>query len=55
MAKLMKQMLSGICFCHANNVTHRDLRPSNILYVNNDDFDLIKIIDWGAARRFKSE
>ena len=52
-AKVFKQILLGINYCHTNNVVHRDLKPENILYdTDNDDSD-IKIIDFGISKIFK--
>lgn len=48
-AKLMKQILSCINFCHINKIVHRDLKPENILLEKDKDFDKIKIIDFGTS------
>jgi serine/threonine protein kinase len=45
----MRQMLSGVGFCHENRVLHRDLKPQNILLDSNFN---IKIADFGLARTF---
>jgi len=46
---LIKQVLSCINYCHANNIVHRDLKPENILLEANKEFDQIKIIDFGTS------
>jgi len=48
-ALLIKQVLSCINYCHANNIVHRDLKPENILLESNKEFDQIKIIDFGTS------
>lgn len=50
-AKIIKQLLSAISYCHAQNIVHRDLKPENMLLVDKDRFD-IKLIDFGLARSF---
>jgi calcium-dependent protein kinase len=35
-ARLMKQVMSVVAYCHANNIVHRDLKPENILFVSED-------------------
>lgn len=43
---IMKQLLSGIAYAHANGVIHRDIKPHNILI---DKDGKIKITDFGIA------
>ena len=45
----MYQMLSGINFCHARRVLHRDLKPQNLLIARNG---ALKLADFGLARAF---
>ena len=33
---------------------HRDLKPENILLESKKDFDKLKIIDFGASKRFEN-
>lgn len=46
---LMRQLLSGVAYLHANWVIHRDLKTSNILYTNRGQ---LKICDFGLARQY---
>jgi len=48
----MKQMLSAIAYCHNLNIMHRDLKPENILLEANKQYDQIKLIDFGTAKKF---
>ena len=53
-AKIMRQILSAICYSHQNHIVHRDLKPENILLEEKDDKELVlKIIDWGCALPIK--
>ena len=45
----MHQLLSGIAYCHAHRVLHRDLKPQNLLI---DNRGTIKLADFGLARAF---
>ena len=45
----MKQLLSGIAYCHTHRVLHRDLKPQNLLL---DNHGTIKLADFGLARAF---
>ena len=51
-AKIMKQVMSGIEYCHNNGIVHRDIKPENLLYLNkgNDSNNPIKIIDFGLSQ-----
>lgn len=52
-ADIVYQMMQGLNYMHKQNVTHRDMKPENILLVSNDidDFE-IKIADLGFAQKF---
>jgi len=45
----LRQLLSGIAYCHAHRVLHRDLKPQNLLIDNRGN---IKLADFGLARAF---
>ena len=45
----MRQLLTGIAFCHENRVLHRDLKPQNLLINKKGE---LKIGDFGLARAF---
>lgn len=49
---IIKQVLSGIAYCHENFVVHRDLKPENLL-INLDN--QVKIIDFGISTRFNKD
>ena len=50
-AKIMKQILSAVCYMHSRDIIHRDLKPENIIF-ENKNLDL-KIIDFGTSREIK--
>ncbi|CAD8139284.1 unnamed protein product [Paramecium octaurelia] len=50
-AEYMKQVLSALAYCHAQNIIHRDMKPSNIMLASTDPQAKIKVIDFGTAKR----
>jgi len=51
---MMWQVLNGIHYLHSNWVCHRDMKPSNLLIMNDDQQGVVKIADFGLARIFQS-
>lgn len=49
-ARLFKQILMALNYCHSNNIVHRDLKPENFLFVSKDDGSDLKIIDFGLSK-----
>ena len=49
-AIIVKQILSAVVYCHANDIMHRDLKPENVLYSDLSS-SLLKVIDWGFAAK----
>ncbi|CAK58560.1 unnamed protein product (macronuclear) [Paramecium tetraurelia] len=50
-ADYMKQVLSALSYCHAQNIIHRDMKPSNIMLASPDPKSPIKVIDFGTAKK----
>eukprot|EP00127_Corallochytrium_limacisporum_P001924 Clim_evm79s88 gene=Clim_evmTU79s88 len=48
-AVAVTQVLSAVCYLHAQGIVHRDLKPENILYANAKPTSDIKIADFGLA------
>jgi serine/threonine protein kinase len=46
------QISCGMKYLHSKNVLHRDLAARNILV---DDYDLVKIADFGLARNIRTD
>jgi len=43
--KVVKELADAISFLHSINIAHRDLKPDNILCVNNDSISPVKLCD----------
>ena len=46
----LRQLLSGIAYCHAHRVLHRDLKPQNLLIDNR--WDIVVILSLGDTTIF---
>ncbi len=45
------QACDGLSHAHKQGVVHRDLKPTNIMLIDNDDKeDIVKIVDFGVAK-----
>lgn len=49
-ARIFKQILMALNYCHSNNIVHRDLKPENFLFASKGDESDLKIIDFGLSK-----
>ena len=49
---ILKQIVSACSFLQKNNISHRDIKPQNILVFKNN---IYKLIDFGEARRIRDK
>ena len=49
-AKVFKQILEALNYCHSLNIVHRDLKPENFLFVSTAADSDLKIIDFGLSK-----
>lgn len=52
-AKLVKQMLCSVRYCHSKGIIHRDLKLENFLFSTNHPDSELKMIDFGLSKHFK--
>ena len=49
-ARIFRQLMEVINYCHNQGICHRDLKMENILFVSNQENSSIKIIDFGLSQ-----
>jgi len=53
-AKVIREVLSAVAYCHKHNIVHRDLKPENLVYESKKKDSNLKVIDFGTAKTFKN-
>ena len=53
-AKIIKQVLQALTYCHSKKIVHRDLKPENLMLESEDQWT-VKVIDFGLSRFFSSD
>ena len=48
-AKIFKQIMSAIYYCHKKGIAHRDLKMENVLFLYKTEDSPIKVIDFGLS------
>ena len=48
---ISRQILKGLNYLHNKNIVHRDLKPENIFLKNDKDETIVKIGDFGSAKK----
>ncbi len=49
-ARIFKQIIDALNYCHLQGICHRDIKPENIIFLNKDDNSPIKLIDFGLGK-----
>ncbi len=47
---ITRQILAGVAHAHARTVVHRDLKPDNIMLLEEEGRDSVKVLDFGLAK-----
>jgi serine/threonine protein kinase len=48
--KIMKQLVGAMACIHEAGIVHRDIKPDNIVLMDEPEKDFVKIIDFGLAK-----
>ena len=48
-SKIITCLLKAVLFLHHNGIIHRDIKPENIVFVELNNFNALKLIDFGLS------
>ena len=48
-SKIMICLLKAVLFLHHNGIIHRDIKPENIVFIEQNNFNALKLIDFGLS------
>ena len=48
-SQIMLCLLKAVLFLHNNGIIHRDIKPENIVFIENGNFNALKLIDFGLS------
>ena len=51
---MSRQLVNALAYLHANNITHRDVKPDNILIHSHNPLE-VKLTDFGLSKMVESE
>ena len=49
-SSIMTQIANGVKYLHTYGIVHRDLKPDNIMITQQNEFGVIKIMDFGLSK-----
>jgi len=53
-ARIFRQILQSLNYCHKQSIAHRDLKPENFLFETTEPDSDLKIIDFGLSKILKT-
>lgn len=47
--EIIYHLLKAVHYIHKKDICHHDIKPENIMFVNNDDVNSLKLVDFGLS------
>lgn len=54
-ARIITSILSAVEYMHGKNITHRDLKFENVMFITNSPESDVKIIDFGLSKKYAAD
>jgi calcium-dependent protein kinase len=54
-AQVMHALLRCLKYLHQEGIVHRDLKPENLLLEEHKNYEQVKLIDFGTAKKFSQK
>lgn len=45
----LRQILEAVCYCHSNDIIHRDIKPQSVLIATKENSAPVKLGGFGVA------
>jgi calcium-dependent protein kinase len=54
-AEILTCLLKALSYIHNQGIVHRDIKPENILFSKSNNYNTLKLIDFGLSTKMKSD
>lgn len=54
-AEIISCLMKAVSYIHNQKIVHRDIKPENILFSRNNNYNSLKLIDFGLSTNLKSD
>jgi serine/threonine protein kinase len=53
--EVVRQLAATIAYCHSQRIVHRDIKPQNLILVNNESMTDFKLVDFGFSMHMETQ
>lgn len=55
LAEILSCLMKALSYIHGQGIVHRDIKPENILFSKTNNYNTLKLIDFGLSTNLKSD